>query len=146
MIFSINQNELFNLLQSEKFLIGKALFAKTISILEKISNRSLKEKVLSKKLLENFKKLRNQWKKFQGGPKRQKFKENNLLYNVVFKIEEKEFNEVIVSSLDSTEPVSSFDSSNLDDFIPQEEIHATSKNRLSISITKIIQRHVPIIF
>ena len=48
MIFCINQNELFNLLQSEKFLIDKALIAKTILIEEKISNRSLKEKVLSK--------------------------------------------------------------------------------------------------
>ena len=84
MIFSINQNELFNLLQSEKFLIGKALIAKTILIVEKISNRSLKEKVLSNQLLENFKKLRNKWKNLQGGPKRQKFKENNLSNNIVF--------------------------------------------------------------
>ena len=78
MIFCINQNELFNLLQSEKFLIDKALIAKTILIEEKISNRSLKEKVLSKQLLENFKKLRNKWENLQDGPTRQKFKENNL--------------------------------------------------------------------
>jgi hypothetical protein len=136
MIFSINQNELFNLLQSEKFLIGKALIAKTIIIVEKISNRSLKEKVLSKQLLENFKKLRNKWKNLQGGPKRQKFKENNLSNNIVFNIEEKEFDEVLVPSLDSIEP------DYFDSFIPQDEIHAASKKRLNISAKKKIQRHL----
>jgi hypothetical protein len=60
-------------------------------MIEKISNRSVKEEVLSEKLLENFKKLRNNWKKLQGGSRRANFKKNNLSNNFVFKIDDKEF-------------------------------------------------------
>jgi hypothetical protein len=53
----MNQNELFELLQSENFIIGKSLFNKTISLVENVTNRPLKEKIISKKLLANFKTL-----------------------------------------------------------------------------------------
>ena len=53
-------------------------------MIEKISNRSVKEEVLSEKPLEN-------WKKLQGGSRRATFKKNNLSNNFVFKIDDKEF-------------------------------------------------------
>jgi hypothetical protein len=126
MIFSISQNELFNILQSEKFVIGKALFAKSLCMIEKISNRSVKEEVLSEKLLENFKKLRNKWKKLEGGSRRANFKENNLSHNFVFKIDDKEF---------SSEPVDVEHESvtevynNLNLIKPNEETRETASNK-----------------
>ena len=63
MIIYISQNKLFELLQSEKFVVGNSLFAKAIQLIENLSNRFLKEKKISKKLLANFIMLRNKWKK-----------------------------------------------------------------------------------
>ena len=51
----------------------------------------------------------------------------------MFKIEEKECDEVLVPSLDSIEP------DYLDRFIPQDETHVASKKLLS---EKKIQRHL----
>jgi len=126
MIFSINQNELFNLLQSEKFVVGKALFAKSLCMIEKISNRSVKENVLSEKLMENFKKLRNNWKKLQGGSKRANFKENNLSNNFVFKIDDQEFlNEPVYVEHESGTEI--YDNINL--IKPNEETRETTSNK-----------------
>jgi hypothetical protein len=44
MIVYTNQNKLFELLQSEKFVVGNSLFAKAKQLIENLSNRFLKEK------------------------------------------------------------------------------------------------------
>jgi hypothetical protein len=54
MFFHMNQNELFELLQSENFIIGKSLFNKTISLVENVTNRPLKEKIISEKTIGKF--------------------------------------------------------------------------------------------
>ena len=54
MIVYTNQNKLFELLQSEKFVVGNSLFAKAKQLLENLSNRFLKEKKIYKKLLANL--------------------------------------------------------------------------------------------
>jgi hypothetical protein len=51
MFFHMNQNELFELLQSENFIIGKSLFNKTISLEEIVTNRQIEEK---KKYRKNY--------------------------------------------------------------------------------------------
>jgi hypothetical protein len=89
----MNQNELFELLQSENFIIGKSLFNKTISLVENVTNRPLKEKIISKKLLANFKTLKNNWQKLKGGRNREIFKKN-LTQNIILKIEENEFESI----------------------------------------------------
>jgi hypothetical protein len=78
----MNQNELFELLQSENFIIGKSLFNKTISLVENVTNRPLKEKIISKKLLANLKTLKNNWQKLKGGRNREIFKKN-LTQNII---------------------------------------------------------------
>jgi hypothetical protein len=72
MFFHMNQNELFELLQSENFIIGKSLFNKTISLEEIVTNRQIEEKKISKKLLANFKTLKNKWQKLKGGRNRER--------------------------------------------------------------------------
>ena len=86
MIVYINQKKLFELLQSEKFVVGKSLFEKAIQLIENLSNRFLKEKKISKKLLANFIMLRNKWKKLKGGHKIQIFKENIFKQNFILDI------------------------------------------------------------
>ncbi len=83
MIVYINQKKLFELLQSEKFVVGNSLFAKAIQLIENLSNSLLKEKKISKKLLANFIMLRNKWKNLKGGNKIQSFKENIFKQNFV---------------------------------------------------------------
>jgi hypothetical protein len=91
MIIYISQNKLFELLQSEKFVVGNSLFAKAIQLIENLSNRFLKEKKISKKLLANFIMLRNKWKKMKGGQKIQSFKENIFKLNFVLEICDEQF-------------------------------------------------------
>jgi hypothetical protein len=44
MIVYTNQNKLFDILQSEKFVVGNSLFAKAKQLIENLSNRFLNEK------------------------------------------------------------------------------------------------------
>jgi hypothetical protein len=44
MIVYTNQNKLFEILQSEKFVVENSLFAKVKQLIENLSNRFLKEK------------------------------------------------------------------------------------------------------
>jgi hypothetical protein len=50
MIVYTNQTKLFELMQSEKFVVGNSLFAKAEQPIENLSNRFLKEKKYLKKL------------------------------------------------------------------------------------------------
>jgi hypothetical protein len=97
MFFNISQNELFELLQSENFIIGKSLFNKTLSLVENVTHRPLKEKNITKKLLANFKTLKNKWQKLKGGRNREIFRKN-LTQNIILKIEENEFESITVET------------------------------------------------
>ena len=95
MIIALKQIELFQLLQTEKFIIGQSLLEATKSLMETSSNRTLIE--ISKhhlnKLVSNYTILKNKWKKLQGGRRRSAFL-LNLKNNILLKIDEADFEEL----------------------------------------------------
>ena len=95
MIIALKQIELFQLLQTEKFIIGQSLLEATKSLMETSSNRTLIE--ISKhhlnNLVSNYTILKNKWKKLQGGRRRSAFL-LNLKNNILLKIDEADFDEL----------------------------------------------------
>ena len=95
MIIALKQIELFQLLQTEKFIIGQSLLEATKSLMETSSNRTLIEisKIHLNKLVSNYTILKNKWKKLQGGTRRSAFL-LNLKNNILLKIDEADFEEL----------------------------------------------------
>ena len=84
MIFTVKQTELFELLQSEKFVIGHKLFLTTKLLIEKTLNSSIKfiTKDTLKQLISNFKILKTKWKRLTGGTRRAEFLEKIMKQNI----------------------------------------------------------------
>ena len=88
MIVTLKQNDLFQLMKSEKYVIDNTLIIKTKLLIEKSTSRPSKEifNGTLKQLVANYKILRKRWKQLNGGPKRAFFLDNNLKKNFTLKI------------------------------------------------------------
>ena len=93
MTFVINKNDMFELLQSENFIIGKDLLTRSKSLIEKITSKNLKNFSVERitVLSSIFTALRNKWRLLKGGRQRLNFSKKNLKENIILKIEELEF-------------------------------------------------------
>lgn len=112
MIFTVKQTELFELLQSEKFVIGHKLFLTTKLLIEKTLNSSIKfiTKDTLKQLISNFKILKTKWKRLTGGTRRAEFLEKIMKQNIILKIDKADFESTDQLSFESTQIVTDIDS------------------------------------
>ena len=116
MNINITKREIFELLQSENFVIGNDLFSKSKLLIEEKSNRLLNNLSTEKLayISSHFKSIRSKWKILKGGRQRSIFIEKNLEENIVFKFDLSELKQE-TNELNSTIPCVSFDQTSYSD-------------------------------
>lgn len=116
MNINITKREIFELLQSENFVIGNDLFSKSKLLIEEKSNRLLNNLSTEKLayISSHFKSIRSKWKILKGGRQRSIFIEKNLEENIVFKFDLSELKQE-TNELNSTIPCASIDQTSYSD-------------------------------